>query len=247
VFFLNKLIYSRNYNPKEGLIQTFLFDIIDLVARDVKIQTSADLNRDDEGENLIWEVAKTIGGILLFLIIFRFFIFQPFTIKGSSMEPNFHDGEYLIVNEFSYHFSKPKRGDVVIFKHPEPACTSFVESNYINRIFFQGPCQNYIKRIIGLPGDTVVVKDGKVTVKSPENPEGKVLDEEYILENIPTLGNQTVTVGENEYYVIGDNRNPNASSDSREWGVLPRSHIVGKGFLILLPVDKIGTIKTPKY
>lgn len=211
-----------------------------------KIVTSADFEDDTSG-GLGWEVAKTIGGILLFLIIFRFYIFQPFSIKGSSMEPTFHDGEYLIVNEFNYHFTEPRRGDVVIFKHPEPACTEFVNSNYINRIFFQGPCTNYIKRVIGLPGETVVIKDGKVYVKNNENPAGFMLDEKYILSNIPTLGNQTVTLGEDEFYVIGDNRNPNASSDSREWGPLPKNHIVGKGAIVLLPVDQIGVVEKPSY
>lgn len=211
-----------------------------------KIVTSADFEEDTSG-GLGWEVAKTIGGILLFLIVFRFYIFQPFSIKGSSMEPTFHDGEYLIVNEFNYHFTDPKRGDVVIFKHPEPACTDFVDSSYINRIFFQGPCTNYIKRVIGLPGETVVIKDGKVYIKNIENPEGFMLDERYILTNIPTLGNQTVTLSEDEFYVIGDNRNPNASSDSREWGPLPRNHIVGKGAIVLLPVDQIGVVEEPIY
>jgi signal peptidase I len=211
-----------------------------------KIVTSADLEQENPG-GLGWEVAKTIGGILLFLIIFRFYVFQPFSIKGSSMEPNFHDGEYLIVNEFSYHFGSAKRGDVVVFKHPEPSCSDFVNSGYLNRVFFQGPCTNYIKRVIGLPGETVTVKDGKVYIKNKANPEGFMVDEKYILTNIPTLGNQTVTLAKDEYYVIGDNRNPNASSDSREWGPLPKNHIVGKGAIILLPVDKIGTVKRPTY
>lgn len=216
------------------------------MAKDVKFQTSTDLDQDNEG-NLGWEVAKTIGGVLLCLIIFRFYIFQPFSIKGSSMEPTFHDGEYLIVNEFSYHFSTPKRGDVVVFKHPEPACSEFISDSYFNKVFFQGPCQNYIKRVIGLPGETVIVRDGKVIIKNEENPNGEVLNEDYISDNIPTLGSQTVIVGDDEYYVIGDNRNPNASSDSREWGPLPKSHIIGKSFVILLPFDKIGVVKKPTY
>jgi len=211
-----------------------------------KIVTSADFEEESAGV-LGWEVAKTIGGILLFLVIFRFYVFQPFSIKGSSMEPSFHDGEYLIVNELSYHLGGPKRGDVVVFKHPEPSCTDFVESNYINRVFFQGPCTNYIKRVIGLPGETVTIKDGKVYIKNEKEPQGFMLDEKYILTNIPTLGNQTVTLSKDEYYVIGDNRNPNASSDSREWGPLPKNHIVGKGAVVLLPVDQLGVVKAPSY
>lgn len=212
---------------------------------EIKIETSANMVQDENG-SFTWEVIKTIGGILLFLLIFRFYIFQPFSIKGNSMEPSFHDGEYLIVNEFAYHFTSPKRGDVVIFKHPEPACTDFVNSNYFNRVFFQGPCSNYIKRVIGLPGETVTVKDGKIIIKNNQNPNGLELSEAYVA-GIPILGNQTKNLGKDEYYVVGDNRSPNASSDSREWGVLPQSHVVGKAFIVLLPFDKMGVVKRPGY
>lgn len=196
--------------------------------------------------DLVIQIFKTVGGILLALIIIRFYIFQPFSITGSSMEPSFFDKEYLIVDELSYMFTDPHRGDVVVFKHPEPACNDHVESNYINRKFTQGPCSNYIKRVIGVPGDTVIIKDGKVSIKNDENPNGITLNEEYISTNIPTLGNQTVVVGENEYYVMGDNRGPNASSDSREWGLLPESHIIGKALVVLLPPDDFGFVKSPE-
>jgi signal peptidase I len=196
---------------------------------------------------IFWEVIKTVGGILLFLIIFRFYLFQPYTISGSSMEPNFHDGEYIVVNELSYNLGKPKRGDAVVFKHPDPSCTDFVNKGYINRIFFQGPCSNYIKRVIGLPGETVSIKDGKITVKNKENPNGFVLNEKYIVPNVRTYGNQEVTLANDEYYVLGDNRNPNASSDSREWGPLPRKYMVGKAMVILLPANSFEVVKTPTY
>lgn len=196
---------------------------------------------------IFWEVIKTVGGILLFLIIFRFYLFQPYTISGSSMEPNFHDGEYIVVNELTYNISNPKRGDAVVFKHPEPSCNDFINKSYINRIFFQGPCSNYIKRIVGLPGETVSIKDGKVFVKNSENPAGFELKEEYIVNGIRTYGNQELELGKDEYYVLGDNRNPNASSDSREWGVLPEKHIVGKAMVILLPVQSFEVVKRPSY
>lgn len=220
------------------------------------------LNRDDkkgqsknnniavnarEGGSFIWEVVKTIGGLLIFLLIFRFYIYQPFTISGNSMEPSLQDKEYIVVNEFSYHIGNPIRGDVVIFKHPEPACNDFVSGNYINRVFLQGPCNNYIKRVVALPEETVQIKDGKVTIKNKENPTGFALSEKYIISGVPTLGNITKTLGKNEYFVLGDNRMPNASSDSREWGVLPRSHIVGKAFTVLLPFDQFEFLKSPEY
>jgi signal peptidase I len=217
-----------------------------------KIETSRDLE-ENHGGSLTWEIVKTIGGIIIFLLVFRFYIFQPFSIKGSSMEPNFHDGEYLIVNEFTYNFSSPARGDVVVFRHPEPACTDFIAKGYLQRKFFAdnpglgGPCNDYIKRVIGLPGETVTVKDGKVMIKNDKNPNGFQLDEKYLAAGIPTLGNQSVTLEKNEYYVIGDNRNPNASSDSREWGPLPRENIVGKAFTILLPFNRFQVVKRPSY
>lgn len=201
----------------------------------------------NENESIVWEVIKTVGGILLFLVVFRFYLFQPFSISGSSMEPTFKDGEYLIVNELSYHLGSPKRGDVVVFKHPDPACTEHIGKSYFHRVFLQGPCENYIKRVIGLPGETVIIRDGKVAVKTKENPGGKVLDEGYIGQNIKTYGSQEVTLGKKEYYVLGDNRNPNASSDSREWGVLPRKNIVGKALIVLLPVDSFQKVKDVKY
>jgi signal peptidase I len=197
--------------------------------------------------NFVWEVTRTIGGLLLFLLFFRFYIYQPFSISGNSMEPSLQDKEYLIVNEFSYHVGNPKRGDVVIFKHPEPACNDFVNASYINRVFLQGPCSNYIKRVIGLPGETILIRDGKVVIKNSDNPAGLTLDEKYILAGVPTLGNISKELGKDEYFVLGDNRTPNSSSDSREWGVLPRTHIVGKAFTVLLPFDQFEVVKTPLY
>lgn len=196
--------------------------------------------------NLGMQIIFSIGGLLLAAILIRFYIAQPFSISGSSMEPTFLDKEYLIVNELTYQFSSPKRGDVVIFRHPTPACNEHVQSSYVNRIFFQGTCSNYIKRVIGVPGETVTIRDGKITVK-PESGAEMTLREEYILSNIPTLGNQTVTLNKDEYFVLGDNRNPNASSDSREWGVLPRTHIIGKALVVLLPPDEFGFVTKPTY
>jgi len=192
------------------------------------------------------QIFFSIGGLMLAAVIIRFYIVQPFSISGSSMEPTFHDKEYLLVNELTYHLSSPKRGDVVIFRHPTPACNDFIQENYLNRVFFQGSCSNYIKRVIATPGESITIRDGKVIIKTKDGEE-LTLTEEYILTNIPTLGNQTVTLGEDEYFVLGDNRNPNASSDSREWGVLPRTHILGKALVVLLPPDNFGFVEKPAY
>ncbi len=198
-------------------------------------------------EKLWWEIVKTIlivGSIVFFV---RFFIVQPYYILGSSMEPDYHNGEYLFIDEASYRVTQPHRGDVIVFKHPDETCTAFVESSPILKTFLQGPCRNYIKRIIGLPGETVKISEGKVTVYNNENPKGITLSEPYIESGIQTLGDQKYVVGENEFFVLGDNRKPNASSDSRDWGLLQKKYIVGRAWIRLLPPSEAGIIKKPNY
>ncbi|RJO61415.1 signal peptidase I [candidate division WS5 bacterium] len=203
----------------------------------------------EAGKVFTKEFIKTIVLITGLIIFIRFFVIQPFIVKGGSMEPNFHDNNYIFVNELSYRFTDPKRGDVVIFKHPEKECTEFVNKSFINRIFLQGPCTNFIKRVIGLPGETVVIKDGKVIIKNTGNPDGFTLSESYIpaSDNFKLRGNISKTLGKDEYFVLGDNRQPNASLDSREWGALPENHITGKALIRVLPFNDFGFIRHPKY
>ncbi|MCL4387111.1 MAG: signal peptidase I [Patescibacteria group bacterium] len=192
------------------------------------------------------ETLKTIAFIAVAFVFVRYYLVQPFLVVGTSMEPSFHDGEYILVNEISYHFFVPKRGEVVIFKHPDKECTESVENSYINRIFLQGPCKNYIKRVVGLPGETVEIKDGAITVYNDKNPSGEKLSENYTAD-IKLFGNQKVTLEKDEYYVVGDNRLPNGSSDSREWGPLKREFITGKAALVVLPLQNLGLVRAPSY
>jgi len=203
----------------------------------------------ENGKIFTKELIKTILLVSVLVIITRFFIIQPFVVKGSSMEPNFHDNEYIFVEELSYKFVGAGRGDVVIFKHPENQCTKFINENVVNKIFLQGPCTNFIKRVIGLPGETVIIKSGTVTIKNKENPNGFTLNESYIPkdDNFKLKGDISRTLGRDEYFVLGDNRQPNASLDSREWGVLPKSHITGKAWLVVLPVNHFGIVSHTKY
>lgn len=208
------------------------------------------LNDDSEDTSKIaaaWDIIKTIVGVGVFVILFRFFILQPFYIIGNSMLPDFENGEYLFINELSYHFTEPARGEVVVFRYPDASCKVFVEDNKIIKTIVQGPCTSYIKRVIGLPGETVIVNSGKVTIINDENPNGFTLTEDYIEQGVTTLGNVNMTLGEDEYFVLGDNREPNASSDSREWGPLNRDYIIGKAWLRLLPLDKINLIIRADY
>lgn len=175
------------------------------------------------------ELLKIVIISLAIIIPVRYYLIQPFVVRGSSMEPNFSNGEYLIIDELSYRFQEPERGDVVIFKYPKDTS------------------QYYIKRIIGLPGETVEISSGEIIIYNDEHPEGKILKEPYFAlgDKWTTPGEMRVTISYNEYFVLGDNRR--ASSDSRVWGLLPKEDIVGKVWIRGWPFDKIGVFKTPVY
>jgi signal peptidase I len=174
-----------------------------------KVKSS--LRKNAEGA---WDLIKFAAIALAIVIPIRMFIAQPFVVSGDSMFPTFHDGQYLIVDELSYILHNPHRGDVIIFRYPND------------------PSRFFIKRVIGLPNETLTMKDGAVTVTNASHPEGFTLNEPYIDEKFLTT--DTYTTGSDEYFVMGDNRN--RSSDSRIWGKLPRKLIVGRAFLRLLPI-----------
>ena len=177
-----------------------------------------------------WEVAKIV--ILAFVIVIpiRLFLFQPFVIQGSSMEPNFHNADYLIVDELSYRFQQPERGQVIVFKYPLDTSKRF------------------IKRVIGLPGETVEVKDGHVAITEVDGKK-MILDETYLPAGLQTeaigMGSGPIKLGTGEYFVLGDNRP--YSSDSRVWGDVPQNDIIGKVELRLWPLNEIAKIEMPKY
>lgn len=179
-------------------------------------------------KGFFWDLAKILGLSLIIIIPFRLFIAEPFVVSGSSMAPNFHNKDYLIIDRISYRRSEPQRGDVVVIKYPKD-----------NRQYF-------IKRIIGLPGETLELKNGEVFIVSKEQPKGFIIQESYLLKNTQTLGKPgPITLGSGEYYVFGDNRT--ASSDSRVWGILPEKNIVGRVWLRVFPLGGLGFIKTPTY
>ncbi len=200
-----------------------------------------------EGALFTWEAIKTIGAVALFVVFFRYFVIQPFYIVGNSMNPGFLQGEYLFIDEASYYLRAPARGEVVVFKHPESGCNEFVEGHKLWSRIAQGPCTSYIKRVIGLPGETVTLKNGKFTIRNKENPSGFTLTENYIQPGVITLGDQTVTLPKDQFYVVGDNREANQSYDSRQWGPLKREYVTGKAWLRLLPATKLGFISKARY
>lgn len=169
----------------------------------------------------MWEGIKILAISFAIIIPVRYFLIQPFYVKGMSMESNFQDHEYLIIDEISYRFRPIERGEVIVFRYP------------------LNPQEYYIKRIVGLPGEGVQVKDAKVIVYNTENPGGAVLTESYLDENMPTYANNDdrLDLGPNEYYVMGDNRV--ASKDSRVFGAVNKSFITGRVMLRGWPFDRV--------
>jgi signal peptidase I len=188
-----------------------------------------------EGDSIakrIWQwfldfIETIVIALAIFVVVYQF-LFQPHQVKGNSMYDNYYNGEYLLTDKISYRFDEPQVGDVVVFKAP-------MNEDY-----------DYIKRIVGEPGDRVMIKSGKVMVN------GQTFDESgYLDMEVTTRPGQfakegvTVTVPSEQYFTMGDNRNN--SSDSRDWGTVPIENIVGKAWVRYWPLNKIGVIeKYPK-
>lgn len=177
----------------------------------------------------IFELVKIVVISLAIIIPIRYYLIQPFYVKGASMEPNFFDQEYLIINEISYRLGSPKRGDIVVFRYP------------------RDPQEYFIKRVIGLPGEKVQVKEGEVYVFGKNDPNGKKLEEPYLQEGVKTfsLSEEQVTLGENQYFVLGDNRN--ASKDSRSFGPVDKSFFIGKVMLRGWPFNRVRLFEQQEY
>ena len=170
----------------------------------------------------IQEIVSVVALSLAIVIPIRVFIAQPFVVSGESMSKTFSDGNYLIVDELSYRFDNPQRGDVIVFKVP-PKGLELSHYDTSKTVYF-------IKRIIGLPGETVEILGDSVKIYNKENPDGKTLDEPYAFidkssanTDIFSSINEKVVLGPDEYFVMGDNRHN--SSDSRFWGTLPKENI----------------------
>ncbi len=167
-----------------------------------------------------WEIFKVVVISLAIIIPVRYFLIKPFYVKGASMEPNFYDHEYLIIDEISYRFSLPERGDVVVFKEP----------------FNLG--QYFIKRIIGLPGEKIKILEDKIYIFNQDYPGGMVLQEDYLSSTARTVGQVEVSLAEDEYYLLGDNRL--SSLDSRAFGPVKREVVVGKVLWRGWPLVRFG-------
>jgi len=173
------------------------------------------------------EIIKIVVITLAIIIPIRYFLFQPFYVRGASMEPNFHDNEYLIIDEITYRFSDPKRGDVVVVKDP------------------QKPSEFFIKRIVGLPGEEISIQSGEIYISAGSDAKSAILNEGYLNMNVSTSGNITIQLTDEQYYILGDNRS--VSLDSRTFGPIPRDLIVGRAWLRVWPFDKFQHFTCPEY
>lgn len=169
----------------------------------------------------LWEVLEVVLIATITVFLIRAFIVQPFLISGSSMIDTFHDGDYVLVDELTYRFKEPERGDVVVFRYP------------LNPRLF------YIKRVIGIEGDLVEVNRGKVIIN------GKELQEPYLKEDMSTSGNVLLNIDKGYFFAMGDNRI--GSYDSRNFGPVPKDNIIGVVRVRLLPFASAKIFERPVY
>ena len=176
----------------------------------------------------VLEVLQIVIVSAAIVLPIRYFLVQPFNVKGESMEPTFNNNDYLVIDELTYRFRNPERGEVIVFRYPVD------------------PSQFFIKRVIGLPGETVQVSDGHITIYNASEPNGFVLDEPYLSSSVVTTGNEKVTLGADEYMVFGDNRTE--SLDSRVFGPIKKTAIVGRVWIRGLPFSAATIFdKLPTY
>lgn len=175
----------------------------------------------------IFDFLKVFLIAIVIIIPVRWFLFQPFVVTGDSMLPNFQNRNYLIIDELTYRFREPVRGEVVVLRSPNNASDFF------------------IKRIVGLPGERVFINNGHVTVFDSSGGSGLVLEEPYLEKNNITYGNVDRVLGGDEFFVLGDNRL--SSSDSRIWGALAEEDIVGRVVVRVLPIKKFQFFEQPVY
>lgn len=183
----------------------------------LKEEDETTLHKKINWKGVIKEILTIIIIVFGVVIPFRVYVAEPYLVDGRSMDPTFHTGDYLIVDKISYEIGIPKRNTVVVFKYPND------------------PKKSFIKRIIGLPGETVIVKDNTVKIINAENPDGFLLDQSYVVHQ--SVQNTDKKLGETEYFVMGDNRTD--SYDSRYWGPLDKKYIQGRPVIQLLPFNKI--------
>lgn len=175
--------------------------------------------------NIFFDLVESVVVAASIFVVIYLFIAQPHMVKGASMEPTFHDGEYILTDKISYKFGVPKRGDVIVFKAP------------------RNPEFDYIKRIEAIPGDTISILNGQVLINNQVIKEDYINTSTYLIPGQFLKEGQELKLNPDEFFVMGDNRDH--SSDSRAWGVVPRNDIIGKVFFRYWPPNHFGPIKNP--
>ena len=172
-----------------------------------------------------WEVLEVVFIATVTVFLIRTFLVQPFVVSCASMEPTFSERDYLLIDEVTYRFRDPERGEVIVFRYPLD-----------ERTFF-------IKRIIGMPGETVISENGLIRVLK----DGKeiAINEAYLSPGARTDDTFTVRLGEDQYFVLGDNRSH--SFDSKNWGAVQRKEIVGLARLRIFPLNRLSLFEAPSY
>ena len=172
--------------------------------------------------SLIFETIKVVVISFAIILPVRYFLIQPFYVEGASMEPNFLSSEYLIIDEISYRFVEPARGEAVVMRYP------------------RDPNQFFIKRIIGLPGESIEIVDGTVFINR------EPLDEPYISElNTSSSSYDRIVLADDEYFVMGDNRSN--SLDSRVFGPIARKYFIGRAWIRGWPFSRLSILSAPEY
>lgn len=179
------------------------------------------------GKHFFAEIFKFVIIAALIVLPVRLFIAQPFIVSGASMDPAFADGDYLIIDQLSHRFEDPHRGDVIIFRYPKD------------------PSKFFIKRVIGLPNETVAIRSGVVVIKNNDHPDGFALTEGYITTKNKRIDDfSSFKLKDGEFFVLGDNRA--ASLDSRVWGAVPENLITGQPLIRVLPIQSISILPGEK-
>lgn len=186
-----------------------------------------DLSAGQKVIQFFWDLLKVVCVSLAIIIPVRYFLIQPFYVKGASMEPSFYDHEYLIINEIDYRLSDPARGDIIVFKYPKD------------------PSQYFIKRIVGLPSETIEIANNQIYVYESKDKKAILDESQYLPATAKTVSSKTWTLGPDEYYVLGDNRD--YSLDSRSFGPVYRDLIVGKVWFRGWPFWRLTFFPTVQY
>ncbi len=181
-----------------------------------------------EALRFLWDLIKTAAIVAVIAFVIRFFVVEPFIVQGSSMEPSFHNLDYLIIEKVTDNLKGGySRGDVVVFHPPNQ------------------PRQNFIKRVIGLPGEMVFIGNSQVMIQNQANPKGFVLPEDYLAVGTETEGTIKTNLGFDQYYLLGDNRAN--SKDSRSFGPIDKIKIVGRAWITIYSQDGPHLIELPSY